>query len=198
MSLRQRSRTATELNGSGRHSDKYGRRPTSILAHLKRRISDKKWKEAHEWSVSRPNQEPQIRHQTPQADHGPDARKSETHRSPILPAKNMARPYGYSPEVGQTAGGRPVLVVLPIQTDPGAFVQALHPTASPAKGDVGKSGEGHKAREAQVEDGGTARRREVQRSRRSSSSSGLRTWAERSRWRRQIRGALSRGGAGIP
>src|SRR3979409_2670404 len=114
--------------------------------------------------VSRPNQEPQNRHQTPQADHGPDARKSaETDRGPILPAKNRARPYGYSPEVDQTAGGRPVLVVLPIQTDPGAPVQALHQMASPAKGDVGKSGEGHKAREAQVEDGGTVRGREVQR-----------------------------------
>jgi len=38
-----------------------------------------------------------------------------------------------------------VLVVLPT-------VQALHPMASPAKGDMGKSGEGRKA---QVEDGGT-------------------------------------------
>ena len=69
--------------------------------------------------VSRPNQEPQIRHQTPQADHGPDASKSaETHRRPILPAEDRAGPYGYSPEVDQTAGGRSVLVVLPIQTDP--------------------------------------------------------------------------------
>ena len=40
--------------------------------------------------------------QTPQTDHGPDARKSaETDRSPILPAKNRARLYGYSPEVAQ-------------------------------------------------------------------------------------------------
>jgi len=65
--------------------------------------------------VSRPNQEPHIRHQTHQADHGPDARKcAETHRRPILPAKNRSRPYGYSPEVDQTARGRPVLGVLPI------------------------------------------------------------------------------------
>jgi len=55
-------------------------------------------------AVSRPNQEPQTRHQTPQADHGPDARKSaEAHRRPILPAENRARPYGYSPEMDQTA-----------------------------------------------------------------------------------------------
>jgi len=87
--------------------------------------------------VRRPNQEPQIRLQTPQADHGPGARKSaETDRSPILQAKNWACSYGYSPEVDQTAGGRPVLVVLTIRTDPGALVQALHPMVSPAKGDV--------------------------------------------------------------
>ena len=61
-----------ELDSHGvewlRHSDKYGRQPTPLPAspaHLKRRISDKKWKEAHEWS--RPNQEPQTRHQAPQA-----------------------------------------------------------------------------------------------------------------------------------
>jgi len=50
----QRNRTATELNGSG--TDKYGRRPTPLpasLAHLKRRISEKKWKEAREWSLAR-------------------------------------------------------------------------------------------------------------------------------------------------
>ena len=37
-----------------------------------------------------------------------------------------------------------MLVVLPIQTVPGALVQALHPMASPALGDAGKSREGHK------------------------------------------------------
>jgi len=39
-----------------RHSDKCGRRPTPLpasLAHLKRRISDKKWKEVDEWSLAR-------------------------------------------------------------------------------------------------------------------------------------------------
>ena len=84
--------------------------------------------------VSRPSQESQIRHQTPQAVHGPDARKSaETHRRQILCTnKNRARPYGHSPEVDQTAGGRPVLVVLLIQTDPGVLVQALHPMESPS------------------------------------------------------------------
>jgi len=74
----------------------------------------------------------------------------------------QAHPYS-SPEVDQTTGRRPVLVVLPIQTDPGALVQALQPMASPAKGDMGKSGEGHKAREPQVEVGGTVRGRGVQR-----------------------------------
>jgi len=56
-----------------------------------------------------------------------------------------------------------VLVVLPIQTDPRALVQALHLMVGPAEGDVGEGGGGHKAREAQVEDGGTVRGREVQR-----------------------------------
>ena len=38
-----------------------------------------------------------------------------------------------------------MLVVLPIQTDPGVLVQALQPM-SPAKGDLGKSGEGKRGK----------------------------------------------------
>jgi len=43
-----------------RNSDKYGRRPMPLptsLAHLTRRISEEKWKEAHVWS---PHKNPQV------------------------------------------------------------------------------------------------------------------------------------------
>jgi len=69
--------------GRFRHSGKYGQRWTPITAspaHLRRRISDKKWKEAREWS---PGSRIPGSSQMPQTDHAPDTRKSaETDRRP--------------------------------------------------------------------------------------------------------------------
>jgi len=105
---------------------------SASLAHLQRRISDKKWKlEAHEWSLGR-IKNPRFNTKRFRQTTDPTPAKAPKRRRPILPAENRTRPYGYSPEVDQTAGGRPVLVVLPIQIDPGALVQALQPMASPA------------------------------------------------------------------
>jgi len=69
----QRNRTAMELNGSATATSACGDRrhyqhrwPISSGASV-----TKKWKVAHECSLPR-----KVRHQTPQTDHGPDARKA--------------------------------------------------------------------------------------------------------------------------
>ena len=58
---------------------------------------------------------------------------TETDRRPVLPAKFWLRPDGDPYEADQEARGRSVLVVLPVQADPGALIQALLNVASAAK-----------------------------------------------------------------
>ena len=131
----QRNRTVKELNGSGTATSMDGDRrhyqhpwPTSSGASVRRNGRR---------PASGLSPESRTPDSTPNASgrpRVPDARKSaETHCRPVLPAEDRVCPYGYSPEVGQTAGGRLVLVVLPIQTDPGALVPALQPMASQHK-----------------------------------------------------------------
>ena len=54
-------------------------------------------------------------------------------------------------------------MVLPVQADPGALIQALLHMAIPAKRDVGPGGKGDQASQAKVENGRALCRREVRR-----------------------------------
>ena len=65
------------------------------------------------------------------------AKAPKVHRSAVLPAQVRTQPHSTPPEVDQGTGGRSVLVVLPVQADQGALVQALHPVAVPANGHMG-------------------------------------------------------------
>jgi len=60
--------------------------PASVLASLKRRTSEKKWKEAQEWSLAR------IKNQTKRLKQTTDPRGAKAHCSPVLPAEDRACP----------------------------------------------------------------------------------------------------------
>ena len=91
-------------------SNKSGRRPTSGPSPAQRSAG----------SMSGASKRPRI----------PRPREHRTDRCSVLPAEIWPSPHGDRHEEEQEARGRPVLVVLPVQADPGALIQALLPWRS--------------------------------------------------------------------
>jgi len=113
--------TDAASNGSGTATtDRDACPPQPSLAHLKRRISEEKWKEAHQWPLARTKTR---KFDTPRL-------KKATNPTPTNAPKRIAsRFYQLKSGHALTAthmkqikkNGRSVLVVLPVNADPGAL-----------------------------------------------------------------------------